>query len=179
MGRLTPDMWGQARADYEVRGWNMSKIAKMYGCDVSAISRAVKRNGWVQGKNQDLVERKLAAVSTYASVDEECKALPPIYQLTIDECVREQMQMGGLCAALANRIAYRAINLIRECTNVDQLETLSRVHRNLTAAGQKPDQKTTVLVNNSQIAQQGTVQLSPAEAMAEAIAMAKQSTANQ
>ena len=62
---------------------------------------------------------------------------------------------------------------------MDQLETLSRVHRNLTAAGQKPDQKTTVLVNNSQIAQQGTVQLSPAEAMAEAIAMAKQSTANQ
>ena len=62
MARLKPEQWEQARAEYEVRGVSLGDVAKSFDVATSSVSRRARAEGWVQGKMQDLAERKVAAV---------------------------------------------------------------------------------------------------------------------
>lgn len=147
MARLTADQWEQARAEYEVRGVSLGDLAKRYCVATSSVSRKAKAEGWVQGKMQDLADRKVAAVKALAEVETQTQDLPLRLQYTLQSVVRERLQAEGMLASLDVALASKAITLAHQATSAADIETLSRARKNLAPAQQAPAQQTTVTVN--------------------------------
>lgn len=161
MARVTPEQWEKARAAYEVRGVSLTDIARDVGVDRAAVSRRAKREGWEQGKNAALVERKTAAIREIASVDGESRDLPPVARMTLEEAVRERIAAEGLLARLDATLAHRGALMALEAATPAELELLSRVSRNI-----RPQDRTSqTTVNVSQRQDAGA--LTPREALAE------------
>ena len=147
MARLTADQWEQARAEYEVRGMSLGDVAKRFGVATSSVSRRAKAEGWIQGKMQELAERKVAAVKELAAVETQTQDLPLRFQHTLQSVVQERLQAEGMLASLDVALATRAIALANQATSAADIETLSRARKNLAPAQQAPTQQTTVTVN--------------------------------
>ena len=92
MARLTADQWEQARAEYEVRGVSLGDVAKRFGVATSSVSRRARAEGWIQGKMQELAERKVAAVKELAAVETQTQDLPLRFQHTLQSVVQERLQ---------------------------------------------------------------------------------------
>lgn len=147
MARLTADQWEQARADYEVRGVSLGDVAKRQSVATSSVSRRARAEGWVQGKMQDLAERKVAAVKALAEVETQTQDLSLRFQHTLQSVVQERLQAEGMLASLDVALATKAITLASQATSAADIETLSRARKNLAPAQQAPAQQTTVTVN--------------------------------
>lgn len=166
MARLTADQWEAARAEYEVRGVSLGDVAKRFGVATSSASRRANADGWVQGKMQDLVEKKVAAVKELAAVETQTQDLSLRFQHTLQSVVQERLQAEGMLASLDVALATKAITLASQATSAADIETLSRARKNLAPAQQSPAQQTTVTVNQQQA--QSTA-LSPRDALAEIV----------
>lgn len=145
MARLTNAQWAQAQAEYEVRGVSLGEIAKIYRVATSSVSRKAKADGWTQGKMQDLLERKVAAVKALAEVETQTQALPLRLQYTLQSVVQERLQAEGMIASLDIALAVKSIELAALATRPDEVEILSRARRNLAPSAQQA--ATTVTVN--------------------------------
>ncbi len=172
MARLTKEQWEKAHADYEARGISLGEVARRYGVDVAAVSRRAKKEGWTQGKSQDLVKRKVNAVKELAAVEKESQDLPLTLRYTIDEAASERLQAEGITASFAAAIAKRGVQLA-EKANADTLETLSRAHKNIAPQAQEKP-ATTVNVNQTQ--QQANLP-TPLEVMARLVESAREDDA--
>lgn len=166
MARLTADQWEQARAEYEVRGVSLGDLAKRYCVATSSVSRKAKAEGWVQGKMQDLAERKVAAVKALAEVETQTQDLPLRFQHTLQSVVQERLQAEGMLASLDVALAAKAITLAKQASSPDEIEALSRARKNLAPAQQAPAQQTTVTVNQQQAQ---SAAMSPRDALAEIV----------
>ena len=151
MARLTAEQWEKARADYEVRGISLGEVARQHGITRQAVSLRAKNENWQQGKTCGLVNKKVNAIKELTEAEAETCHLPQVYQLTIEQAVKEQLEAEGLLAALSNRIASRAIALTTDANTPEDLETLSRVKRNLMP--QQAPASTTVNVAQTQAQQ--------------------------
>ena len=149
MARLTPEQWEQARAEYEVRGVSLGDVAKRFGVATSSVSRRARAEGWMQGKMQDLAERKVAAVKALAEVETQTQDLPLRFQHTLQSVVKERLQAEGMLASLDVALATKAIALANQATKADELETLSRARKNLAPAQQAAASQTTVNVQQA------------------------------
>lgn len=147
MARLNATQWEQARADYEVRGVSLGDVAKRFGVATSSVSRRARAEGWVQGKMQELAERKVAAVKELAAVETQTQDLPLRFRHTLQSLVQERLQAEGMLASLDVALATKAIVLANQATNAADIETLSRARKNLAPVQQTPAQQTTVTVN--------------------------------
>lgn len=147
MARLTVEQWEAARAEYEVRGVSLGDVAKRFGVATSSVSRRANADGWIQGKMQDLAERKVAAVKELAAVETQTQDLPLRFQHTFQSVVQERLQAEGLLASLDVALATKAISLAGLATSPEEIEVLSRARKNLAPAQQSPAQQTTVTVN--------------------------------
>ena len=174
MARLTADQWEQARADYEVRGVSLGDVAKRFGVATSSVSRRAKTEGWMQGKMQDLAERKVAAVKALAEVETQTQDLPLRFQHTLQSVVQERLQAEGMLASLDVAIATQAIVLANRAATAEELETLSRARKNLTPQQERGGQTTTVTVNQQQAAQAEVKMPSPRDALAEVVRQAEE-----
>ena len=170
MARLTPEQWERARAEYEVRGVSLGDVAKRFGVATSSVSRRARAEGWMQGKMQDLAERKVAAVKALAEVETQTQDLPLRFQHTLQSVVKERLQAEGMLASLDVALATTAIALANQATKADELETLSRARKNLAPAQQAAASQTTV--NVQQQAQAGISVQSPRDALAEIVRQA-------
>lgn len=163
LARLKKIEWEQARAEYEVRGVSLGDVAKRFGVATSSVSRRASAGGWVQGKMQDLAERKVAAVKEFAAVETQMQDLPLRFRHTIQSVVQERLQAEGVLASLDVALASKAITLAGLATSPSEIEVLSRARKNLSPA-QAQAQQTTVTV--TQQAQAGAtaeaVPVSPA-----------------
>ena len=126
MARLKPEQWEQARAEYEVRGVSLGDVAKRFDVATSSVSRRARAEGWVQGKMQDLAERKVAAVKALAEVETQTQDLPLRFQHTLQSVVQERLQAEGMLASLDVALATKAITLASQATSAADIETLSR-----------------------------------------------------
>lgn len=79
----------------------------------------------MQGKMQDLAERKVAAVKALAEVETQTQDLPLRFQHTLQSVVKERLQAEGMLASLDVALATKAIALANQATKADELETLS------------------------------------------------------
>ena len=170
MARLTPEQWERARAEYEVRGVSLGDVAKRFGVATSSVSRRARAEGGMQGKMQDLAERKVAAVKALAEVETQTQDLPLRFQHTLQSVVKERLQAEGMLASLDVALATKAIALANQATKADELETLSRARKNLAPAQQAAASQTTV--NVQQQAQAGISVQSPRDALAEIVRQA-------
>lgn len=161
MARLTVEQWEQARADYEVRGVSLGDVAKRFGVATSSVSRRAKAEGWIQGKMQELAERKVAAVKELAAVETQTQDLPLRFQHTLQSVVQERLQAEGMLASLDVALATKAIALANQATSAEDIETLSRARKNLAPAQQAPTQQTTVTVNQQAQAESAAVSVPP------------------
>lgn len=125
----------------------------------------------MQGKMQDLAERKVAAVKALAEVETQTQDLPLRFQHTLQSVVQERLQAEGMLASLDVALATKAIALANQATKADELETLSRARKNL-APQQSPASQTTV--NVQQQAQAGISVQSPRDALAEIVRQAEE-----
>ena len=169
MARLTVEQWEQARAEYEIRGISLQEVGDRFGVDRAAVSRKAKKEGWIQGKNHGVVEKKVAAIKALADANAECHALPVTFQTTIDVVVRERLQAEGMIARLDFAIAQRGIEMARMAGRPEELEILSRASRNIRPQVHPQGATTTVNVTQSQ---RQSVPCSPYEAVAEIIQQA-------
>ncbi len=166
MARLKPEQWEQARAEYEVRGVSLGDVAKCFDVATSSVSRRARAEGWVQGKMQDLAERKVAAVKELAAVETQTQDLPLRFQHTLQSVVQERLQAEGMLASLDVALAAKAITLANQASSPDEIEALSRARKNLAPAQQAPAQQTTVTVNQQQAQ---SAAMSPRDALAEIV----------
>ncbi|MDR1685210.1 MAG: hypothetical protein LBR82_02010 [Desulfovibrio sp.] len=153
MPRLTSDQWEQARAEYEVRGLPLLQIADRIGVDVAAVHRKSKKEAWVKGKSQSLVERKVTAVKELLSVDAESQKLPLTFRHTIDTVVREQLEEAGELSSFSRAIIRKGHEILRKIEKADEWETMTRGKRNLSPPAPAKGDTTTVNVQaNAQAA---------------------------
>ena len=166
MARLKPEQWEQARAEYEVRGVSLGDVAKCFDVATSSVSRRARAEGWVQGKMQDLAERKVAAVKELAAVEKQTQDPPVRFQHTLQKGGQGRPQAEGMLASLDVALAAKAITLANQASSPDEIEALSRARKNLAPAQQAPAQQTTVTVNQQQAQ---SAAMSPRDALAEIV----------
>ena len=160
MGRLTAAQWEQARADYEVRGISLGDVARTYGVATSSVSRKARAEGWIQGRLQEVVEKKVAAVKEIAQIETQTQDLPLRMRHTIQSVVEERLQAEGMIASLDVALAVKGIELARTATSAQELETLARARRHLAPHphGAAPaTQSTAVIVNQQTQATAGAI----------------------
>lgn len=161
MGRLSAEKWEMARAEYEVRGISLGEIARRYAVDIAAVSRRAKKEGWIQGKSQGLVERKVAAVKEIMAVKRESQGLPLTYQHTIESVAKERLQADGALAAFDLALIRKGMALLEEVADPSDFELLARSRKHL--APQTP--KNEVKVSMTQ--QAAIAPLTPKQALQE------------
>lgn len=160
MGRLTAAQWEQARADYEVRGISLGDVARAYGVATSSVSRKARAEGWIQGRLQEVVEKKVAAVKEIAQIETQTQDLPLRMRHTIQSVVEERLQAEGMIAGWDVALAVKGTELARAATSAQELETLARARRHLDPhpRGAAPaTQSTAVIVNQQTQATAGAV----------------------
>lgn len=171
MGRLTLEQWEQARAEYEVRGISLREVAKIFGVSDMAVRKKANKEGWEQGKSSHMVEKKVAIIKAAAEFEKESSQLPRTLQHTIDTVANEKLEEAGYTASFGKAIARRGIELAAKA-KADELETLSRAHKNISPQVAKEPSSTTVNVNQQQA--QGQQIQSPKDALAEIVEAARE-----
>ena len=96
MARLSAAQWEQAKAEYEVRGTSLKRLAQQFRVDRAALSRKAKKEGWVQSKSQYLIEKRINAINEMALIDAKSHTLPKAFQNVIDAMVWEKLKAEGL-----------------------------------------------------------------------------------
>ncbi len=148
MARLTAEKWEQARAEYEVRGASLKQVAAAYSVDKAAVSRRAKTEGWIRGKSQPLVLKKVNALKGLAEVEVESQPLTVVEKYTVERVVQERLQAEGLREAFDIALIQKGMELLRAATKTEDWEALSRGRRNLA-----PVEKSGVSVNVNQSSQ--------------------------
>ena len=167
MPRLSADQWERARADYEVRGLGMGEIGRRYGVTKQAVAKKIKTEGWVQGKSSHIVDRKVSAIKDFRAAELESSRLSSTLQMTVAECVQEQLQQEGILASLANAVAAKARSMVDAAASPEDLEVLSRIKKNLTPP--PAPAQTSVTVQQAQVRSR-EMEMSPEEVCAALIA---------
>jgi len=85
MARLTADEWERVRADYEVRSMSFNELSKKYGIGKSTISKRVNSEGWIKGKSEPLVEKKINVINELVDIAEKSEPLGEPHNAAIDE----------------------------------------------------------------------------------------------
>lgn len=165
MPRLTADQWELAKADYEIRGMGIRDIAKRYGVAPSAVSKRAKADGWIHGKSEQLVERKTAAIREIAKVNIESEQFSQPYLFTFESVVNERLQAEGIRARFDVALAQKGLLMLQSAATPDDLETLSRVSRNIRPQERAPQ----TTVNVAQAQTQSSQAPSPAEVLTQLV----------
>lgn len=149
MARLTEQQWELARADYEVRGVSIRQIAKEYDVAPSTISRRANKDGWVEGKTQHLVERKVNAVRELQDTQQQMQHLNATQIAVIDNEVERRLRLEKRFTESALRNQELADQMLNSCVEMKELKS----HADLTAKnketilGKQPD--TAIQINNN------------------------------
>ena len=85
MARLTADEWERVRADYEVRSMSFNELSKKYGIGKSTISKRVNSEGWIKGKSEPLVDKKVNIINGLIEVSKESEPLGEPHKTAIDQ----------------------------------------------------------------------------------------------
>lgn len=166
MARLNKQLWEQARAEYEVRGISLSRVAEMFSVDRAAVSRRAKSEGWEQGKSHTIVEKKVAALKALSEVAAESHALPVTFRHTVDTVVQERLQAEGLFAQFDQALLHRALQILPSVDTPEKWATMTQGRRNLAPVREQP--QTTVNVSQQQ-AQAVLPSPQPQEALRQAL----------
>ena len=156
MARLTPEQWEQARAEYEVRGLSLGEVAGRFAVATSSVSRRAKAEGWVQGKMQDLAERKASALNELAHIETQTQDLPLHFQATLDDVVRERLEAEHMLVQLDKALMLKAHAILARVELPEEWETMTRGRRNLA-----PQQERGTTVNVSQQASAQAAAVAP------------------
>jgi len=92
MARLTADEWDEIRAAYEVHGDSFGVLAERWSVSKSSISRKAKKQGWVQGKMQHLVEKKANAIKELKSIRNETQHLKQHHATAFEQAVEFRLR---------------------------------------------------------------------------------------
>lgn len=168
MARLSTAQWAEARNRHETYGIGIRELSKQYNVAASSVSRRAKAEGWVQGKNQELAEKKVEAIRSLAQAEDAIHSLPAPERFSVEELVRQRLQAEGVLATFDLVIAQRGIAMAQQATTPDELESLSRTSRNIRPPAQQPS-TTTVNVHQAQ-QQSQAVHRTPEQVCAELIA---------
>lgn len=166
MARPNKEQWTMARAEYEVRGSSLAKIAKTLGIDRAAVSRRAKNEGWKQGKFVPHVDARVEATKTLSRLNEERDTMPPVIKYTVDDVVKLKLQAELAFADFEIALLQKGKELLGKTKTIQEFETMSRGHRNISPT--KP--ATTVQVNQQQAVT--APPLSPRDALAEIVRQA-------
>lgn len=148
MARLTDSQWEIARADYEVRGISIRQIAKEYDVAPSTVSRRAKKEGWVEGKAQHLVERKVKAVIELQDTQQQMQHLNATQLAVVDNEVERRLRLEQRFTESALRNQELADQMLNSCVEMKEI----KAHADLTAKnketilGRQPD--TAIQINN-------------------------------
>ena len=132
MGRLRREQWDHVRVNFEVRGKTMLSLSKEFGIDISAISRRAKKEKWIQGKSQTLVEKKINTVKQLAEIEAESQTLTALEKFTVEMLVQERLQAEGVLASFDIALARKGVYILdKSVATPEQWETMTRGRRNL------------------------------------------------
>nr|DAX15486.1 MAG TPA: ECF sigma factor [Caudoviricetes sp.]DAY37208.1 MAG TPA: ECF sigma factor [Caudoviricetes sp.] len=98
MARLTPELWEAARADYEIRGMSQRDIARKYGVSAGTVGERASKEGWEQGKAEQLRADKSNAIIALAKTERET------------EQKLSRTERAVLDAVVMDDVAFRAQN---------------------------------------------------------------------
>ena len=149
MARLKAEQWEQARAEYEVRGVSFGEIAKQFGVSDVAVGKRARKDGWVQGKSSDIVDKKICAIKMLHDAEVQSSDLSQTFRTTIDDVVRERLEADILFAQLDKALMLKAHAILAKVEKPEEWETMTRGRRNL-APQTASDRGTTVNVNQQQ-----------------------------
>lgn len=148
MARLTDEQWQLARADYEVRGVSIRQLAKDYDVAPSTVSRRANKEGWIEGKTQHLVERKVKAVIELNETQQQMQHLNATEISVVDNEVARRLRYEKMFTESAEKNQKLADQMLNSCVEMKELKS----HADLTAKnketilGKQPD--TAIQINN-------------------------------
>ena len=161
MPRLTAKQWERARAEYEVRGIGLRETARTFGVSVGAVAKKAKAEGWKQGKSEQLVSRKVHALKELAKVNTESEHLPSTFQRTLDQVVKERLEIEGLLISFDKSLVSKGMEILKAADKPEQWETMTRGRRNLSPPQPRAEQQTTVNVTQQTSALAASAAVNP------------------
>ena len=149
MAKLTPKQWELARQDYEVHGLSYSELVEKYGMSKGSISKRAKDECWQQGKNEQLIQKKVSVLKELQETEQQIERLEPIVQKSIEQEVSLRLARENLFidSALRNqKKANEMLEMAAELSEINQHSQITARNRE-TVLGKQPD--TAIQVNNN------------------------------
>ncbi|OPH36722.1 hypothetical protein [Moraxella lacunata] len=148
MAKLTPKQWELARADYEIHGLSYSDLVKKYGMSRGSISKRANDEQWQQGKNEQLITKKVNAIIELQKTEQQIEQLEPLVQKSIDSEVALRLARENLFIDSALKNQQRANELLEMADDLAQLNQHSQItaRNKETVLGKNPD--TAIQINN-------------------------------
>lgn len=148
MAKLTPQQWELARADYEIHGFSYSDLVKKYGMSRGSISKRANDEQWQQGKNEQLITKKVNAIIELQKTEQQIEQLEPLVQKSIDAEVSLRLARENLFIDSALKNQKRANELLEMADDLAQLNQHSQItaRNKETVLGKNPE--TAIQINN-------------------------------
>ena len=150
MARLTPELWEAARADYEIRGMTQRDIAKKYGVSAGAVGTKASKDGWVQGKTEQLSKDKANAIIELAEVEREIEQkLSRTERAVLDSVVMDEVAFRMQNDADFEAVCRHVMTLLPGMDKAADVKTVAETLRiaRESRLGKTPD--TAIQINNS------------------------------
>lgn len=149
MAKLTNDQWELARADYEIHGLSYAKLVEKYGISKGSISNRAKKEGWQQGKVEQIVQEKVSVLKDLNEVEQKVEKLAPLEQKSIEQEVAERLAREKIFINSAMRNQRKADGMLGSAIELSDINTHSQItaRNKETVLGKQP--QTAVQINNN------------------------------
>ncbi|MBR3665208.1 MAG: hypothetical protein IKN64_11270 [Desulfovibrio sp.] len=125
MPRLTKEQWEQIRADYEVHGLGNRELSRKYGLSTSTLSERAKKEQWVQGKTEQLVSRKIAAVKEMREIELETEQFGRVERRAFEKEVKDRLDLEGIRTSYYAELYAKGRELLKKVETPEQWKTLA------------------------------------------------------
>lgn len=149
MARLTDEQWEIVRMDYEVHGLSYSELADKHPTSKAAISRRANKEGWQQGRVEQIVQEKVNAHKALHEVEQKVERLVPLEQKSVEYEVATRLAQEQIFINSALRNQQKADEMLPFAVEMKDLNAHSQLtQRNKeTVLGKQPD--TAIQINNN------------------------------
>lgn len=108
----SPEIWRAVQLDYEVHRLSFNKLSKRHNIAKAGIITRAKKESWVKGKTDQIIEDKILIAKKEREVSEETDQLELTELIAVNSIVESQLRFQSLmCVAreeVAQKVALKA-----------------------------------------------------------------------
>ena len=105
-------VWDKVRLDYEVHSISFGKLSKAHGMAKSAIITRSRKEEWVKGKTDQLIQDKVLITQETLELEKKTAQLTTIEAKEVEKAVSFALEMNGIYQSLEMEIAKKTQDVV-------------------------------------------------------------------